>query len=75
MKFIKQLERYQKIDELISTECTGTPNELAKKLNISRGHLYRLLENLKDYGAEIEYSRKQENFYYTTHFNLDDLLP
>ncbi len=43
MKFIKQLERYQKIYELIRIECTGTPIELANKLDISRNHVYRLL--------------------------------
>jgi predicted DNA-binding transcriptional regulator YafY len=75
MKFIKQLERYQKIDELIRIECTKTPIELANKLDISRSHVYRLLETLKDYGAEIEYSRMQQCFCYTTPFDLDELLP
>jgi biotin operon repressor len=75
MKCIKQLERYQKIDQLIRTECTGTPHELSDKLGVHRSHVYRLLQTLKDYGAEIEYSRKQQCFYYKTPFNLDELLP
>ena len=75
MKFIKQLERLQKLDHLIKKECTGTPNDFAKKLGISRSHLYRLIEILKDYGAEIKYSRKQKNFHYTTPFNLDEMVP
>ena len=75
MNFIKQLERFQKLDTLIKTECTGTPMELANKLEISRSHLYRLIENLKDYGADICYSRKKLNFYYKKPFNIGTILP
>jgi predicted transcriptional regulator len=64
MKFIKQLERYQKLDDLIKQEKTGTPNDLAEKLELSRSHLYRLLGDLKDYGAEIKYCRKMNTFQY-----------
>lgn len=62
MIFLKQLERYKKLDELIKQEQTGTPNELANELKISRSHLYRLIEELKDVGAIIGYSRKFSTF-------------
>ena len=64
MKFIKQLERFQKLDYLIKNESTGNPTELSNNLNVSRSHLYRLLDTLKDYGASIKYSRKLNSFYY-----------
>ena len=70
MNFVKQLERYQKLHKLLEEENTGTPLQLAQKLNISRSHLYRLLGTFKDYGAAISYNRKQQTFYYTQPFNI-----
>lgn len=75
MKFIKQIERFQKIDEFIKVENTGTPIELASRLEISRSHLYRLLDTLKDYGAEVDYSRKIRSFYYVTPFDFSVIVP
>ncbi|WP_457617979.1 HTH domain-containing protein [Lutibacter sp.] len=75
MKFTKQLERLQKIDHLLKNECTGTPENFAKKLGVSRSHLYRLIEILKDYGAEISYNRKQQCFYYKKPFIFKVLIP
>ena len=70
MKFIKQLERCHILHELLEKENTGSPLQLAQKLNISRSHLYRLLETFKDYGAAISYSRKLQTFYYNRPFNI-----
>lgn len=74
MIFLKQLERFKKLDDLIKQENTGTPIGLAKNLEISRSHLYRLLSNLKDYGAEIKYCRKKNTFQYTKPFNFNFLI-
>lgn len=74
MIFLKQLERYKKLDNLIMQENTGTPIELAEKLKTSRSHLYRLLSDLKDYGAEIKYCRKKNTFQYTKPFNFNKSL-
>jgi DNA-binding XRE family transcriptional regulator len=73
MKFIKQIERFQKLDKLIKAECTGTQKELADKLGISRSNLYRLIDSLKDYGAEIKYCRKPQRFCYKNPFNIEKL--
>jgi predicted DNA-binding transcriptional regulator YafY len=75
MKFIKQLERLQRLDELIKNECISTPEDFAKKLGVSRSHLYRLIETLKDYGAEISFNRKQQCFYYKKPFIFKVLIP
>lgn len=75
MNFIKKIERYHKIDQLIQQECTGTPKEFAEKLGINRSHLYRLLNIMKDYGAYIEYSRKYQTFYYSKTFKIKNILP
>jgi len=71
MNFIKQIDRIKKTHKLILHEQTGTPEEFALKLNISRSHLYNILESLKDFGADIKYSKKSESFYYNSHFDLE----
>ncbi len=64
MNFVRQIERIQRVDQFISKQSTGSPEELASKLDISRRQLFRLIEELKDYGAPIEYSRSLRTFYY-----------
>ncbi len=70
MKFIKQIEQYKKLDKLIEQACTGTPDELAVRLQISRTQLYTFLESLKFLGAPIKYNRCIQSFYYTANFKL-----
>lgn len=71
MNFIKQINRIKKTHLLIQQEQTGTPNDFARRLNISRSHLYNILEFLRDFGANIKYSKKSESFFYTSHFDLE----
>ena len=71
MNFIKQIERLQLLNKLIKQESTGTPEELAKRLGISRRRLYDLIGDLECWGAEVGYDRKNHTFYYKAPFNLD----
>ncbi len=71
MDIQKQTERLKKVHKLILEEKTGTPIEFADKLNLSRSQLYNILENLKEYGAPIKYSKKINSFIYTKSFNLE----
>lgn len=63
MNFIKQIERLQLLNKLIQEQNTGTPEELANRLKVSRRQLYNYLESLKDIGIEICYSRRYTSFY------------
>ncbi len=71
MKFIQQIEQYKKLDKLIEQACTGTPDELAVRLQISRTQLYTFLESMKFLGAPIKYNRALKSFYYAAYFKLD----
>lgn len=71
MNFIKQIERIKKIHKLISTEKTGAPHVLAKKLSISRSQLYNIIGIIKEFEAPIKYCKKRESFYYETSFDLE----
>lgn len=65
------INRAERIHRLIRNESTGTPCEFADKVNLSRRQLYNLLEEFKDYGAEIKYDRIKESFYYVNDFCLE----
>ena len=68
---IKNLERLQKLHRLIVNETTGTPKELATRLRVSERLIFCLLDELKDYEANIAYDRKRKTYFYSDDFELD----
>lgn len=71
MSLFEQINRMQFLHECIIQESTGAPCELAERLRISKRHLYNLLDEFKDMGAEIQYSRIKETFCYKNNFCLE----
>ena len=61
----------QQLHRLIEKERTGSPKELARKMNVSERLVYLLLEYLRDYNAEIRYDRNRRTYYYDEEFKLD----
>jgi transcriptional antiterminator len=70
MKTLKNLERMQQLHALIEKECTGSPTELADKLKISERSIYLLLEQLRDFDAQVAYNRSRKTYYYKEEFQL-----
>jgi len=65
MDFFHQIKRIERIDYLIRSRSTGTPQELAAKLNISPSQLYQIMKILKDeLGAPIYYSKSLQSYCY-----------
>jgi transcriptional antiterminator len=62
MNFIRQIERMQLLNKLIKEQRTGSPEELAERLGVSRRQLYAYLEYMKDFGLEICFSRNLNSF-------------
>ncbi len=56
---------FQRIDRLIQMKATGSPNEFASKLELSRATLLRHIAKLKAMGAPIEYSYEKNSYCYT----------
>ena len=59
-----QIKLIERLDQLIRLKATGTPKDLAKKLNLSRRQVYRIVEEMKNMGFPIAYSRSRKTFYY-----------
>lgn len=71
MKNIKTLERLQQLHNLIAKENTGSPKELANLMQISERSVHLLIEQLKDYNANICYSRSSKTYRYCNDFELN----
>lgn len=64
MSYTKTLKREKYLKELIEKQCTGTPKELAVKMEISESTVYRILKALKELGEPIDYSESKNTYYY-----------
>lgn len=70
MELRNEIHRLNRLHRLIRMCNTGSPDELAQKLHISKRHLYNVLDDLRALGAKIDYSRSGYTFYYTNSFEL-----
>ncbi|MDR0699675.1 MAG: hypothetical protein LBG28_10735 [Tannerella sp.] len=70
MKPFERIIRLIEIHLLIKEEKTGAPIEVAEKFHICRSQFYNIIDELKDYGAIVKYSRKHRTFYYENDFKI-----
>jgi phage antirepressor YoqD-like protein len=70
MTIFEAIDRIERIHKLIKLESTGTPEELAKRLNIKKRQLHNILCEFKCFGAEIRYNRYKQTYYYENNFEL-----
>lgn len=65
MDFLNKIKRIERIDYLIRLRSTGSPVQLAKRLNLSPSQVYQILKIMKDeMGAPIYYSKTIQSYCY-----------
>jgi len=64
MNVIDIKDKLERINTLIRLRATGTPKDLAKKLNITERTVYRLIKQLKDMGCPIYYDKHRGSYCY-----------
>ena len=64
-KLTQTIQLMERIDKMIKRQATGTPNELAGRLQISKASLHRVLDIMKQFGAPIEYCLITQSYIYT----------
>ena len=64
MSYDDYFNRMEALQHYIKKECTGDAEELAEKIGVSRRTVFFYLENLRDKGHDIEYSRLRKTYYY-----------
>ena len=70
MKFFTILDRIDRMNKLVKEARTGSPDEFATRLGVSRTSLYELLDELRSRGAPIGYSKSVKTFLYTEPFDI-----
>ncbi len=62
---LKQIQRIERLHQLIKLRATGSPKDCALRLNISERQFYNILELMKDLDAPIEYDSTFCSYFYT----------
>jgi predicted DNA-binding transcriptional regulator YafY len=64
MKFIEEIELLKRLDQLIRLKATGTPTQLASRLNVSERTIFNQIDTLRILGAPIKFCKKEKCYYY-----------
>lgn len=70
MTFIEKLNVIERLDQLIRMKATGSPDELAQRLEVTRSTVYEIIACMKSLGADISYCKNRKSFYYETEKEL-----
>jgi len=66
MKRLIDIVKLSRLDSLIRRAATGSPEELARRLDMSRSSLFELISYLKEeMGAPIIYNRNRPSYMYS----------
>lgn len=65
MGVLKYFERIKRMDDCIRRQATGSPEEFATKLGISRSSLMEYLKILRELNAPIEYDHFRGSYFYS----------
>lgn len=74
MDLLERIDRIYRIHELIRREATGTPKEFAEKLRLTERQVYNILNDLKNYGADIRFSKLRCGYYYAYNFEIQLII-
>jgi len=64
MTFLEKLQLIERVDQLIRMKATGSANDLARKLGVSRRNVFHIINTMKAMDAPIEYCPYKKSFYY-----------
>jgi predicted DNA-binding transcriptional regulator YafY len=66
------IKRFQTIDRLIQRKATGTSEQLAEKLGVSKRTIIEFINVMKELGAPIYFCKIKKSYCYKEkgHFNI-----
>jgi hypothetical protein len=68
MKFLDQIQLLERLDQLIRLKATGSPKDLAEKLEVSERSVYNFMEVMRCLGANIKFCSYRNSYYYKDKF-------
>lgn len=63
-RLTKQIALIERIDQLIRLRATGTPKQLAGRLEISEATLFRIIDTMKELNAPVYYDFTAQSYLY-----------
>ena len=63
MTYLEYQKMIKRVIDLAERCATGTPKELASKLEIPQRNIFRLIQNIKHQGIQIKYCKKRQTYY------------
>lgn len=70
MQFSKKFNLLKRMDANIQRKSTGNAEQFANKLGVSRASVFRYINDLKNMGADIEYSHDRNSYEYQNPFDF-----
>ena len=70
MKVFEYLDRISMMHKLVLRQKTGSPEEFARQLGVSRTSLYELIDELRSRGVPIAYSKSARTFFYRQPYDI-----
>ncbi len=70
MNYSDYMKKLSFLNDLLKQGDTGTAEDLAGKLNVSRRTVFRYLDELRINGAVIGYSKTKKTYYLENNFNF-----
>ncbi len=67
----REIHQIETLHFLISHRMTGTPDQLAEKLSISRRQLFNIIAFFRHIGAVISYDSMNSTYYYEEPFEIN----
>lgn len=65
MTFFEQIRRFERLDYLIRSKSTGSPAQLARKLNVSESQVFQIMKIFREkFDAPVYYSKAQQSYCY-----------
>lgn len=64
MDLIKRIETLERLHKLILHKRTGTPAQLAQRLDMSERCMYGYIKLMRTMGAPVVYCKSTERYYY-----------
>lgn len=70
MPLQKYIDRLERLHLLIKRKSTGTVDELADKIGLSRRQTLEYISDMKELGAPIQFCKYRNTYFYTRNVNL-----
>lgn len=70
MDYLNHCKRLHRLSELLKKGYCGSCKGLAQEIGTSRSSLFRYMDELKDYGAIVSYSKEEKRYVIDNDFDF-----